>query len=157
MQRIKNFFIFFSLLFIILLSGCPENPAFSRALLDFELSENEIKTDMPVEITVRWCQKYLEDEDLFSIMKLENVEMELLEGELIESDDLHAIFVKFIRPIEDVYNEKDSPYYLCPYCKLKLTFKKSGSYKLRFMHTNQSILNSNFNDGYMYKVINVKK
>ena len=153
----KTFICLISIIFLV--SGCflEVHKPKSVKHFDYEFSQENIKTNEPVEMTVRWCPNYFEDDILISIKKLDNVEMELVEGKLYETDSSNAMFVWFYKPAGDLVINKATPYEQRPYFKLRLTFKKPGSYELRFIRTNESILDSNFEDGYMYRKIKVQE
>ena len=161
-MRKTRFLSFVILLFfsIFVFTSCPldyvvfmeNHPKY----LDFELSDNTIVPNIPVELTIRWCLGNLEDDEIFSIKRLDNLNMELIEGDLY-NDSNNAIFVKFIQPNENSSSDNDDAYTLYPYCKLRMSFSEAGSYELRFLHTTEDVMDADFTGGYMYKVINVEE
>ena len=154
----RIYIIFLLLLFPFFFLSCPMEPVvLPQKILDFELSEEPVKKNIPVELTVKWCPSYLAEDKVLSIMRLNNVEMKLLEGELFKSDDENALFVRLVQPCVNT-SEKENDFVVPKkYCKLLMEFKEAGSFELRFMSTKETVLSSNFNDGYMYKIINVEE
>ena len=153
----KGLFFLFIFVFSFIYISCPREDfsgVYDVELLNYELSKEIVKVNDPVEITVRWCFGDLDADEILSIMRLENVEMILLEGEFIKSDNENALFVRFV---DNASSDNASTLDVCPYCKLQLIFQKAGDYELKFIRTTEDALNSNFNDGYMYKIINVEE
>ena len=144
MRKTTLLFYAISLFFLSgIFTGCSmENFAlvYDVKLLDYEMSKETIQPSEPVELTSRWCFGDLDDDEVFSIKRLDNLNMELIDGELCK-DDENAMFVKFIQPQNDSSFSNDEAYAFCPYCKLCLLFNKSGSYKLKIIRTKSDILN----------------
>ena len=158
MNRHRLFIITFFIIISFLFTGCwmMENVGNHQKLLEFDLSNEVVRQNEPIDVLVKWCPVYLDDDELFSMKKIDNLEIQLLEGELYKSD-ANAIFIRFIQPSDIANYSDDNNNNHYPYCKLRLTFKKPGSYELRFKRTKESILDSNFEDGYMYKKIKVQE
>lgn len=142
--------------------ACPmEELIHYRKLFDYEFSDEIIKKDMPLELTIRWILGDLEDNEIIAIELLEDVETTLLEGKLFEWDDENAIFVEFVNPPKQDENSdiilgtQDSSYFLYPYCKLRLVFKKTGTYTLRLRESVKTDPWSNFDGGCYFTKINV--
>ncbi len=102
-----------------------------------------------------------ENNEIIAIELLEDVETTLLEGKLFEWDDENAIFVEFVNPPKQDENSdiilgtQDSSYFLYPYCKLRLVFKKTGTYTLRLRESVKTDPWSNFDGGCYFTKINV--
>ena len=142
--------------------ACPiEELIHYRKLFDYEFSDEIIKKDIPVELTIRWILGDLEDNEIIAIELLEDVETTLLEGKLFEWDDENAIFVEFVNPqkqedsIDPVIVDEDTDESLKPYCKLILIFKKTGTYTLRLRESVKTDPWSNFDGGCYFTKINV--
>jgi len=153
MVLINSLFFFFS---------CPvEQLLYSREHFDYEFSDEIIKKDQPIELTIRLGFGVLEDDDIIAIELLKNVETILLEGKLFEWDAKNAIFVDFVNPqkqedsSDPVIVDEDTDDSLKPYCKLKLIFKKSGNYTLRLRRTIKASPWWNFDGGCYFTKINV--
>lgn len=155
-KRYKIILIFCFLILSICFTGCPfmENLNHTK-ILDFELSSKEIKINMPIELTARFFRETLGDYGIFSINKLENMDITVIKGKILEYDNQDAIFVEFEKSTENDSSNNDSSNIQNPYCKLNLIFRKQGTYCLNFIHTNKNELNSNFDESYIELIMNV--
>lgn len=158
MKRLSIFFIIILVNSFLFLS-CPMED-FGRCVkyYNYEFSDEIIKKDIPVELTIRCCFEELGDINILAIELLEDVETILLEGKLFEWNDKNAIFVEFVNPPKQEVNSditQDSPYFLNPYCKLRLVFKKAGTYMLRLKGSSKNDPWSNFDGGCDFTIINV--
>ena len=152
----KIIFIICSFTLSIFFTSCPfmENLNHTK-ILDFELSSEEIKINMPIELTARFFRETLGDDGIFSINKLENMDITVIKGKILEYDNQDAIFVEFEKSTENDSSNNDSSNIQNPYCKLSLIFRKQGTYCLKFLHTNKNELNSNFEESYIELIMNV--
>ncbi|MBO4857953.1 MAG: hypothetical protein J5527_05520 [Treponema sp.] len=133
----KKLFVFF--LLIIFLTGCPmEHLHRYTEDLDFEYSVDDIKTNEPVELTIKYSPGELEEDEVYIIQLMNDVEMELLEGTLLECDVENIMFVDFVRPENRINTESEENEVLLPYCKLSLIFKNAGTYDFRMRRTYKS-------------------
>lgn len=155
-KRYKIILIFCFLILSICFTGCPfmENLIHTK-ILDFELSSEEIKINTPIELTARFFRETLGDDCIFSISKLENMDVAIIKGKLLEYDNKDALFIEFEKPTENDDSNSNSPYIQNPYCKLSIIFRKQGTYCLNFIHTNKNELNSNFDESYIELIMNV--
>ena len=75
-------FLEFSLLFSFLFISCPmESVVSTQTILEYELSNEFIKIGEPVELIVKWYPDNYEKDTIISVMKLNNIEKELLNVE----------------------------------------------------------------------------
>lgn len=137
MKKILSFCIF---LLIIFLTGCPFMERLYTPInyLDFELSEQNIKTNTPIELTVKYCSGELDKDEVYIIQKLNDVDMQLLEGTLLECDDESVLFVDFVRPENQIESDSEENDDFVCYCKLSLIFKKAGTYDFCIKRTDKN-------------------
>ena len=104
--------------------------------LDFELSDNTIVPNEPVELTIRLCYKKLREDTVYAMEVLDNVKAVPIEGKLLNSRAENAKVLEFTEPEDQTNNveESDTSY---PYCKLLLEFSESGVYELCFRRTDK--------------------
>ena len=152
----KTFICLISMIFLFSSCFLEVHPSQNPKLFDYELSTEVIRTNEPLELIIRYCPRTLEKDELFSIKRLDDLEMEIVDGELYECKNENALFVKFVEPSDKNIEESNSPYADRKYCKLRLIFKKAGVYELRILRTTESILKSNFDDGHSSKKIKVE-
>ena len=107
-----------------------------------------------MELTVRWAYSNMEDY-IIAMELLDNVEINVLEGSIFEWDTKEAIFLEFVKP--EISSESNHELFdkNNPYCKLLITFKKSGTYIMRFKRTDKINPWSNFDGGCEFTKINV--
>ena len=155
-KRYKIILIFCFLILSIFFTGCPfmENLNHTK-ILDFELSSEEIKINIPVELTIRYCFEELDENILCAVRKIDNMEISVIEGEKIDYESNNAIFVKFIKSDNKIKNNYKSPYDLNPYCKLCLTFSKPGTYSFRIISTDEEKLQDYFDGWHIELLVNV--
>ena len=136
MKKILSFCIF---LLIIFLTGCPfMEKTYVKCDLDFEFSKEEIRVNEPVELLIRYNPGELNINQVYIIKLMNDVDMQLLEGTLLECDVENIMFVDFVRLENQIESDSEKNDDLLPYCKLSLIFKKAGTYDFCIRRTDKN-------------------
>ncbi len=138
MKKQKQFYIIvFS--FCLLLVSCPfMEKTYGVNYLAFKFSKEEIRINEPVDLVIKYCSGELDKDEVYIIQKLNDVDMQLLEGTLLECDDESVLFVDFVRPENQIESDSEENDDFVCYCKLSLIFKKAGTYDFCIKRTDKN-------------------
>ena len=140
MKKLICGYVLLLLVINFLFISCPFMEQLNTPInyLAFNLSEQDIKTNTPIELTVKYCSGELDKNEAYVIQLIDDVEMELLEGTLLECDDENVLFVDFVRPENQIESDSKENEDLLPYIKLSLIFKKAGTYDFCIKRTDKN-------------------